>query len=66
MPSRPLNVQPRAIANPFHAAHHQLTKHRIYDRLHPRNIYRAIVPIDRPEQPSPEVEVDLSESRHDQ
>src|SRR5438874_1282549 len=52
-PARPLNVQPRSIANPFHALHSELSKRRIYDRLHPRNMYRAVVSEPRPDQPDP-------------
>jgi len=63
IPERPLQVQPRAITNPFHRLHHELTKHRIYDRLHPRNMYHTTMPSPRPEQQH-EVQVDIDWSRH--
>lgn len=61
MPSRPLNVQPRSIANPFHTVHHEPVKHPIYDRLHPRNLYQ---PLSFETRPQHKVEVDIDWSRH--
>lgn len=62
IPERPLTVQPRTLSNPFHRVHHELAKHRIYDRLHPRNMYHSYSPEPRPKQH--EVEIDINWSRH--
>lgn len=61
LPPRPLNVQPR-VANPFHAFHRQMARHRIYDRLHPRNMYRALTLTERPQKSDSGVEVEISHS----